>query len=124
LKSYHQRGYFCRNTIMSSGGRKSSPDPPAAMVVVCAPDATSVEPPNAPTTIAIGITVKMRNAVVRRLRSRSGYSTSNWSGYCAGVDGPDGPPAGAGCGWSIGQPCPLAPANGSLDQDLSHAAMR
>src|SRR3954465_6214576 len=32
-------------------------------------------------TIAIGMTVKMRKNVVRRLRSRSGYSTSNRTGY-------------------------------------------
>ena len=31
-------------------------------------------------TIAIGMTVKMRKAVVRRLRSRSGYSTANRTG--------------------------------------------
>src|SRR4051812_43394087 len=47
--------------------------------------------------MAIGMAVKIRNAVVRRLRSRSGYSTSNTSGCPpAGGAGGRGGPAGGG----------------------------
>jgi hypothetical protein len=32
FQSYHQRGYFSRKTIISSGGRNSRPVPPITIV--------------------------------------------------------------------------------------------
>src|SRR3954469_2334937 len=43
----------------------------------------------------IGITAKIRNAVVSRFSGRSGYSTSNWTGYPVGGRGASGPPVAA-----------------------------
>jgi hypothetical protein len=37
FQSNHQRGYFSRNRIMSSGGMTSSPVPPTTTVVVAPP---------------------------------------------------------------------------------------
>jgi hypothetical protein len=37
FQSYHQRGYFWRKRIMSSGGMNSSPVPPTATVVARVP---------------------------------------------------------------------------------------
>ena len=34
FQSNHQRGYFWRKTIISSGGKNSNPVPPIAIVVV------------------------------------------------------------------------------------------
>src|SRR3954469_25437367 len=87
LKSNHQRGYFWRNRIRSSGGRTRRPVPPTATVVVPAPLETLVLPPIAASTMKIGMAVKIRKKVVSRLRLRSGYSTSYWSGYVVGGGG-------------------------------------
>src|SRR5206468_12514199 len=78
FQSNHQRGYFWRKRIITRGARMSTPPP--------APDErknprpSPSQPPGAPTppaltrarTMAIGMTVKMRNAVVSRSSSRSG----------------------------------------------------
>src|SRR3954451_15590426 len=87
LKAKHQGGYFWRNRIGSSGGSTRRPVPPTATVVVPAPLETLVVPPVAASPIMSGIAAKIRNAVLRRLRLRSGYSTSYWSGYVVGGGG-------------------------------------
>src|SRR4029077_12968833 len=83
LKSYHQRGYFWRNTIISNVGKKRSPLPPAAKTAPCSPPQPPDQsfPPIAANTITIGIATMILNAVVSRFRSRSGYSTENCTGY-------------------------------------------
>src|SRR5262249_31376030 len=82
FQSNHQRGYFCRNRIMSSGARNNTP-PAVAVVYVAWPWADHCHscPDTAPRTIAMGMTVKIRNPVVRRLRGRAGESTEKLTGY-------------------------------------------
>ena len=74
FQSNHQRGYFSRKRINSSGGMNSSPMPPITIVALLG--SLSQPPVEKPSmlaiTIAIGMIVKMRNAVVRRSRARSG----------------------------------------------------
>jgi len=57
------------------------PAPTTTVVVVWAASlptvVLNVPPETAPSTIAIGMIVKIRNAVVSRLSGRSGYSTSS-----------------------------------------------
>ena len=77
FQSNHQRGYFCRNTIISSGARNSTPPVPPANLQPCSPGARL---PMLAATIKIGIATINLNAVVPRLRSRSGYSTENCTG--------------------------------------------
>jgi hypothetical protein len=73
FQSNHHREYFWPKTIMSSGARNNSP-PAVAVVYVVLPDVDHCHscPDTAPSTIAIGITVKMRKNVVSRLSGRSG----------------------------------------------------
>jgi hypothetical protein len=75
FQSNHHRGYFWPNRIISRGGRNSNPVPPTTTVVAPAvppPPYCRGSPSIVARTIAIGITVKIRHALVRRFRSRSG----------------------------------------------------
>src|SRR5918993_1149076 len=87
FQSNHQRGYFSRKRIISSGPANRMPPAPTTTVVVvsaAAPVSVQVQasaPETVPSTIAIGMTVNTLKNVVRRLRSRSGYSTWNWTGW-------------------------------------------
>ncbi len=58
---------------MSSGPKNSRPPAPAATAMVpLGDDHCQVPPDTAPSTIAIGITQKMRKAVLSRSSGRSG----------------------------------------------------
>src|SRR5207253_855835 len=67
-----------------SGGRNNKPAvPPNAIEAPCRPPQPPASPPIVAATITIGIATISLNAVVNRLRSRSGYSTENCTGYCS-----------------------------------------
>src|SRR5918912_3181602 len=87
FQSNHQRGYFCRKTIIRSGAKKSSPPAPAATSRPWPQPPPAQPPSTAPRTTRIGIATMIRNAVVSRFRSRSGYCTSNCTGYVASPGG-------------------------------------
>ena len=85
FQSNHQRGYFWRNRIISSGPANSRPPAPTTTVrpvwvAPLSPYQFHVSPETVPSTMAMGMMVKIRKPVVSRLSGRSGYSTSTWAG--------------------------------------------
>jgi hypothetical protein len=71
FQSNHQRGYFPRKTIISSGGRNSRP--PIATRPAWSPSAADApRAVSAVSTIAIGTSMTSLNAFVIRLSGRSG----------------------------------------------------
>src|SRR2546423_2285286 len=88
FQSNHQRGYFCRNTIIRRGAKKSSPPAPAATSRPWWPEPPPAQTPSTvPRTTRVGIASMIRKAVVSRFSSRSGFSTSNCTGYGASLVG-------------------------------------
>ena len=85
FQSNHQRGYFWRNRIMSSGPANSRPPAPTTTVrpvwlAPLPPYQLHVSPETVPSAMAMGMIVKIRKPVVSRLSGRSWYSTSTWTG--------------------------------------------
>ncbi|HZD18803.1 MAG TPA: hypothetical protein VE669_11740 [Actinomycetota bacterium] len=73
FQSNHHRGYFCRNTIISRGPKRSSPPAPAATYVTCLPVLhDQVAPLTLPSTMRIGIAARIRKNVVTLSSGRSG----------------------------------------------------
>ena len=86
FQSNHQRGYFWRNRIISSGPRNRIPPAPTTtvpVVLVAPPESYQFQasaPETVPSTIAIGMIVNALKKVVRRFSGRAGYSTSSCTG--------------------------------------------
>ena len=80
FQSNHHRGYFCRNTIIRTTGRKTAPPPIASVCIADSLSLCRAALGSMPITMRIGIAAKIRKAVASRLSGRLGKSTSNCTG--------------------------------------------